>query len=54
MVLFALAGFAGSKFLGIELALPVAVFLGLFIAPLIPAKTACSVPAAERDAGGKH
>ncbi len=53
MILFTLAGYAGSKFLGIESALPVAVVLGLLVAPLIPAKTTCSIPAHEVDATGE-
>ncbi len=53
MILFTLAGYAGSKFLGIETALPVAVVLGLLVARLIPAKTACSIHAPEVDATGE-
>ena len=52
MILF-LGGYAGSKFLGIETALPGAVVLGLLVALLIPAKTACSIPAPEVDATGE-
>ncbi|MEE8107088.1 MAG: hypothetical protein V3T86_16255 [Planctomycetota bacterium] len=53
MILFTLAGYAGSKFFGIETALPVAMVLGLLVAPLIPAKTACSIRAPEVDASGE-
>ncbi len=53
MILFTLAGYAGSKFLGIDAALPMAVVLGLLVARLIPAKTACSIHAPEVDATGE-
>ncbi len=53
MILF-LGGYAGSKFLGIETALPGAVVLGLLVALLIPAKTACSIHAPEVDATGSN
>ncbi len=53
MILFVLAGYAGSRFLGIDAALPVAVVLGLLVAPLIPAKTACSIRDHGADASGE-
>ena len=44
MILFTLVGFAISKFFGVKSAVPMAMFLGLILAPLVPAKTACSIP----------
>jgi len=49
VILFALAGYAAYKFLDIEMALPVAVLIGLLVAPLVPAKTACSIPPPKAD-----
>jgi len=45
VILFTLVGLAVSKFFGIKPAVPVAMVLGLLLAPLVPAKTACSIPA---------
>lgn len=42
MILFAAAGYAGHAWLGIKILFPILVVLGLFLAPLVPAKTACS------------
>ena len=53
MILFALAGYAGSRFLGVELAFPVGVFAGLLLAPLVPAKTSCTTPTREADQDGE-
>jgi len=44
VILFTLAGFAVSKFFGAKSAVPIAMFLGLILAPLVPVKTACSIP----------
>ena len=49
MILFALAGYAAYKFFDIEMAVPVAVLIGLLVAPLVPAKTACSIPPPKAD-----
>ena len=48
MVLFAAAGYAGHAFLGVKILFPILVVAGLLVAPLVPAKTACSTP--EREA----
>ena len=50
MILFALAGYAAYKFFDIEMAVPGAVLIGLLVAPLVPAKTACSISPPEADA----
>ena len=47
MILFALAGYAGTRFLGIPSAFPLAVLLGLLIAPMVPMKAACSIRTAD-------
>jgi len=43
VILFAAAGWAGTHFLGWKLAFPIGVIAGLIIAPMVPAKTACSI-----------
>ena len=45
MVLFALVGYAGHAFLGIKVLFPIAVVLGLLIAPLVPVSTGCAAKA---------
>jgi hypothetical protein len=47
VILFAALGFAGSYLLAWKSALPIMVLLGLILAPLVPAKSACSIH--ERD-----
>ncbi|MHC4548802.1 MAG: hypothetical protein ACYTEZ_08480 [Planctomycetota bacterium] len=47
MILFAAAGLAGDYLLGWRMALPVMILLGLIVAPLVPARSSCSVPPRE-------
>lgn len=44
MILFAALGLAGSYFFAWQNALPLGALLGLILAPLVPAKNACSLP----------
>jgi len=50
VILFTLAGVAVYKFLHVEAAFPIGVFLGLLIAPLVPVGgAACGVPPAAKE-----
>lgn len=42
MILFAALGFAGSYLFAWRNALPVMILAGLILAPLVPARSACS------------
>jgi hypothetical protein len=44
VILFAALGFAGSYFFAWQSALPIMVLAGLILAPLVPAKSGCSIP----------
>ena len=43
MSLFAGAGFAASHFFKLDWALPVGLITGFIVAPMIPARGACSI-----------
>jgi hypothetical protein len=44
VILFAALGLAGRYLLAWPSALPIMVLLGLILAPLVPARSACSAP----------